>query len=125
MDKKVPNSIDKHVGARVRMRRTMLDMSQTDLADKIGLTFQQIQKYEKGTNRIGASRMVQIAEALNVTPPFFFEGLPSSGTTKAEAEESRLATEFFAVRGAAILARLFIGLDPKARATLLEVAASI
>jgi transcriptional regulator with XRE-family HTH domain len=71
---KSPNPTDKHVGARVRMRRLMLDMSQTNLGDAVGLTFQQIQKYEKGTNRIGASRLQQIAHILQVPIPFFFEG---------------------------------------------------
>ena len=60
--KKAPNPIDKHVGARVRMRRMMLSMSQEKLGDALGLTFQQVQKYQKGTNRIGASRLQQISE---------------------------------------------------------------
>ena len=62
MAKKAPNPIDKHVGSRVRMRRMMLSMSQEKLGDALGLTFQQVQKYEKGTNRIGASRLQQIAQ---------------------------------------------------------------
>lgn len=123
MDKKTPNATDKHVGARVRMRRMMLNMSQETLGDAVGLTFQQIQKYEKGTNRIGASRLMQIAGALNVGPMFFFEGLPRSGAPAAEIEEGRLVTEFFTTSGAATLARLYIGLDPKARGALLEAAA--
>ena len=61
MAKKAPNPIDKHVGSRVRMRRMMLSMSQEKLGDALGLTFQQVQKYEKGTNRIGASRLQQIS----------------------------------------------------------------
>jgi transcriptional regulator with XRE-family HTH domain len=75
--KKVPNPIDRHVGSRVRMRRIMLGMSQEKLGDALGLTFQQIQKYEKGTNRIGASRLQQISRTLDVPPSFFFEGAPS------------------------------------------------
>jgi transcriptional regulator with XRE-family HTH domain len=66
MATKSPNPVDKHVGSRVRMRRMMLDMSQTTLADGLGLTFQQVQKYEKGTNRIGASRLQQIGHILQV-----------------------------------------------------------
>ena len=62
MAKKTPNPIDKHVGSRVRMRRMMLSMSQEKLGDALGLTFQQVQKYEKGTNRIGASRLQQIVQ---------------------------------------------------------------
>ena len=66
MAKKAPNPIDKHVGSRVRMRRMMLSMSQEKLGDALGLTFQQVQKYEKGTNRVGASRLQQIAQILQV-----------------------------------------------------------
>ena len=75
--KKAPNPTDKHVGSRVRMRRMMLGMSQEKLGDALGLTFQQVQKYEKGTNRIGASRLQQIAHILQVPVSFFFEGAPS------------------------------------------------
>jgi transcriptional regulator with XRE-family HTH domain len=75
-DKKVPNPIDRHVGSRVRMRRVMLGMSQEKLGESLGLTFQQVQKYEKGTNRIGASRLQQISRTLDVPPAFFFEGAP-------------------------------------------------
>ena len=73
MAKKAPNPIDKHVGSRVRMRRMMLSMSQEKLGDALSLTFQQVQKYEKGTNRIGASRLQQIAQILQVPVSFFFE----------------------------------------------------
>src|SRR5690242_21949001 len=75
--KKAPNPIDQHVGSRVRMRRMMLGMSQEKLGAALGLTFQQVQKYEKGTNRIGASRMAQISETLQVPVAFFYEGAPS------------------------------------------------
>ena len=75
--KKVPNPIDKHVGSRVRMRRVLLGMSQEKLGEALSLTFQQVQKYEKGTNRIGASRLQQISKTLNVPPAYFFEGAPS------------------------------------------------
>ena len=74
--KKVPNPIDKHVGSRVRMRRMMLGMSQEKLGDAFDLTFQQVQKYEKGTNRISASRLQQMSNILQVPVPFFFEGAP-------------------------------------------------
>ena len=76
--KKAPNPIDKHVGSRVRMRRMMLAMSQEKLGDALGLTFQQVQKYEKGTNRIGASRLQQISQILQVPVAFFFEGAPNA-----------------------------------------------
>ena len=75
---KAPNPIDQHVGSRVRMRRLMLAMSQEKLGFALGLTFQQVQKYEKGTNRIGASRLEQISHILQVPVAFFFEGAPNA-----------------------------------------------
>lgn len=78
INKKTPNPIDKHVGSRVRMRRMMLSMSQEKLGDALGLTFQQVQKYEKGANRIGSSRLLHIAQILQVEVAFFFEGAPNS-----------------------------------------------
>ena len=74
--KKIPNPTDVHVGSRVRMRRTMLSMSQEKLGDQLGITFQQVQKYEKGTNRIGASRLKDIATILEVEPGYFFDDAP-------------------------------------------------
>jgi len=76
MSTKAPNPVDKYVGSRVRMRRIMLGMSQEKLGDALGLTFQQVQKYEKGTNRIGASRLQQISIILGVPVSFFFDGSP-------------------------------------------------
>src|SRR5437588_9574105 len=73
MQQKAANPIDRHVGSRVRMRRKMLAMSQTKLGDALGVTFQQVQKYEKGTNRIGAGRLQQISHILQVPVVFFFE----------------------------------------------------
>ena len=73
---KIPNPTDKYVGSRVRMRRMMLGMSQEKLADALGLTFQQVQKYEKGTNRISASRLQAISQILDAPVHFFFEGGP-------------------------------------------------
>lgn len=71
---------DKHIGARVRMRRMQLNMSQSDLGGALGLTFQQIQKYEKGANRIGGSRMHQLSQKLQVPVQFFYDGLAPSGS---------------------------------------------
>src|SRR6478735_5232700 len=73
MNAKTPNAIDSYVGSRVRMRRQLLGLSQERLAEQIGITFQQVQKYEKGLNRIGASRLQRISEVLSVSPSFFFE----------------------------------------------------
>ena len=67
------NPIDRHVGARIRMQRMVRGVSQTELGNAVGVSFQQVQKYEKGSNRVGASRLHQIADALEVTPEFFFE----------------------------------------------------
>ena len=73
--KKAPNPIDKHVGSRVRMRRMMLSMSQEKLGDALGLTFQQVQKYERGANRVGANRLARIAAVLDVSVTEFFESV--------------------------------------------------
>src|ERR1700760_3819824 len=99
MAKKAPNPIDKHVGSRVRMRRMMLSMSQEKLGDALGLTFQQVQKYEKGTNRIGASRLQQISGILQVPVAFFFEGAPDMGRgpgTGKEAPSPAYISDFLA-----------------------------
>ena len=85
-NKKKPNPIDIHVGSRIRLRRTMLGMSQEKLGESLGITFQQIQKYEKGTNRIGASRLHELAQVLDVPVAFFFEdlNLPDGTPTGAD-----------------------------------------
>src|SRR5262249_48392428 len=75
-ERRSPNPTDQHVGSRVRMRRNMLAMSQEKLGAALGLTFQQVQKYERGANRIGASRLQQISQILQVPVAFFFEGGP-------------------------------------------------
>src|SRR5215510_13866557 len=76
--KKAPSPTDQHIGSRVRMRRKMLAMSQEQLAQALGITYQQVQKNEKGTNRIGASRLQQISHILQVPVAFFFEGAPTA-----------------------------------------------
>jgi transcriptional regulator with XRE-family HTH domain len=76
--KKAPNFTDRHVGSRMRMRRRMLAMSQEQLADALGITYQQVQKYERGANRIGASRLQQMSHVLQVPVAFFFEGTPNA-----------------------------------------------
>lgn len=77
-NKKKPNPIDVHVGSRIRLRRNMLGLSQEKLGESLGITFQQIQKYEKGTNRVSASKLWLIARFLNVELAYFFEGLSDS-----------------------------------------------
>lgn len=78
------NSVDVHVGNRLKLRRTMVGMSQDRLGQMVGLTFQQIQKYEKGANRIGASRLYQFATLLDVPPAYFFEGLEGQPVTSRD-----------------------------------------
>jgi len=82
MNVKTPNAIDSYVGARIRTRRQQLGMSQERLAEQIGVTFQQVQKYEKGINRIGASRLQRIADVLRASPSFFFEQEDSEPLTR-------------------------------------------
>ena len=91
MAKKAPNPIDKHVGSRARMRRMMLSMSQEKLGDALGLTFQQVQKYEKGANRVGAGRLTQIARVLNVPVNTFFEGRDNIEKVTAQGVDSPLS----------------------------------
>lgn len=73
-----PSAIDTHVGNRIRLRRSFLRISQEKLGEQLGVTFQQVQKYEKGANRIGAGQLFQIAKFLKVEPGYFFEGLPAT-----------------------------------------------
>jgi transcriptional regulator with XRE-family HTH domain len=109
MPSKLPNPVDRHVGSRVRMRRIMLGMSQEKLGEGLGLTFQQIQKYEKGTNRIGASRIQQISEILQVPVSFLFEGSP--GISAAEhfgtAPSPTYIADFLATAEGLALVRAF------------------
>jgi transcriptional regulator with XRE-family HTH domain len=111
MAKKAPNPIDKHVGSRVRMRRMMLSMSQEKLGDALGLTFQQVQKYEKGTNRIGASRLQQISHTLQVPVSFFFEGAPSLPNQidgMKEAPSPAYVSDFLATSDGLALTKAFM-----------------
>jgi transcriptional regulator with XRE-family HTH domain len=89
-----PNPIDKHVGRRVRARRLTLKMSQTELGLANGITFQQIQKYEKGANRISASRLQQIADILSVPVAFFFEGMPNESKAETQNQRSEAFDDF-------------------------------
>jgi len=125
MAKKVPNPIDKHVGSRVRMRRMMLSMSQEKLGDALGLTFQQVQKYEKGTNRIGASRLQQISLILQVPVSFFFEGAPPPPGMPhgfGEAPSPAYVTDFLATSEGLALVKAFMRIEnSKLRRRLVEL----
>jgi transcriptional regulator with XRE-family HTH domain len=106
---KATNPIDKHVGNRVRMRRKMLYMSQEKLGDALGITFQQVQKYEKGTNRISASRLQHIAHILQVPAEFFFEDTPDIPAARAANATASLdpIMAFMATSEGLALARAF------------------
>src|SRR5947207_14041304 len=124
MAKKAPNPIDKHVGSRVRLRRMILSMSQEKLGDALGLTFQQVQKYEKGTNRIGASRLQQISQTLQVPVAFFFEGAPNlqgaSDSTK-DAPSVNYVSEFLATSEGLSLTKAFMRIqDARIRRRIVE-----
>jgi transcriptional regulator with XRE-family HTH domain len=88
-----PSPVDVHVGAQARQRRTLLGMTQTGLGDALGLTFQQIQKYERGTNRISSSRLYDLARVLDVPIEYFFEDLPPAATARSPAKRRGKAKE--------------------------------
>ena len=129
MTKKSPNPIDKHVGSRVRMRRMMINMSQEKLGEKLGITFQQIQKYEKGTNRIGASRLQQIANVMGVPVGFFFEGAPvPDGSAKGFTEGASPAyiADFLATSDGLALTKAFMKIsDSKVRRRIVDLVEAI
>ncbi len=131
MTKKAPNPIDKHVGSRVRMRRMMLGMSQEKLGDALELTFQQVQKYEKGTNRIGASRLQQISHILQVPVAFFFEGAPHlpggpSPQSLEDAPSPTYVSDFLATSDGLSLTKAFMRIpDPKLRRRIVDLVQQI
>jgi transcriptional regulator with XRE-family HTH domain len=114
---KSANPTDKHVGSRLRMRRLMLGMSQTVIADALGLTFQQVQKYEKGANRVSASRLQQLSQILQVPVPFFFEGAPAASgiphTAKGtvDAPSPAYLNDFLATSDGLDLVKAFMCID--------------
>jgi len=112
-----PNPVDIHVGARVRLRRTLLGLSQERLGEAIGLTFQQVQKYERGANRIGSSRLFDLSRVLDVPVGFFFEDMPNavSSRSPAQVRGNELAMQGGAEERASYEA------DPMARRETLEL----
>src|SRR5260370_995652 len=132
MPKDGVHPIDKHVGSRVRMRRLMLDMSQSDLGDALGLTFQQVQKYEKGSNRISASRLQHISQILQVPVPFFFEGAPAASgvrpaaLARADAPSPAYVTDFLATSDGLSLVKAFMCIeDAKLRRAIVRLVEGI
>ena len=127
--KKAPNPIDKHVGSRVRMRRLMLGMSQAKLGDGLGLSFQQVQKYEKGTNRMGASCLQHIAHILQIPVPFFFENAPHLAGPpdgSGEAPSPAYVPEFFATSDGLALTKAFMRIkEPSLRRRIVELVEQI
>jgi transcriptional regulator with XRE-family HTH domain len=126
------NPIDIHVGSRVRFRRMLLGMSQEKLGEKLGLTFQQVQKYEKGINRIGASRLYDLAQVLGVSVQFFYEEAPvpedrsvtQEGASDGPDEHS--IVEFLRSRDGLELNRAFVRIpDVKARRAIVDLVRSL
>lgn len=123
-----PNPIDAHVGTRVRLRRMLLGMSQEKLGEHLGLTFQQVQKYEKGVNRIGASRLFDLSRVLGVPVQFFYDEAPSDliessltpGFSERPAES--YVVEFLSTREGLELNKAFVKIaDPKVRRSVVEL----
>jgi len=129
---KSPDPVDVEVGSRLRARRKSMSMSRIFLAEAIGLTFQQIQKYEHGTNRMGASRLQQIADVLNVPPTFFFDGdAPVTQNNQdplsafvASAEGSALARSFSKIESKALRRRIVRLVEELVRIAPTEVVSS-
>jgi transcriptional regulator with XRE-family HTH domain len=121
--KKEANAIDRHVGSRVRMRRMMCGMSQEKLGNALGLTFQQVQKYEKGTNRIGSSRMLQIAKALGCGTDFFYQGAPEaqlqngvfSANSRTSNQDTLAVNDFMSSKRGVRIVRIFDALKDRPR----------
>ncbi|MCK0198021.1 helix-turn-helix domain-containing protein [Ancylobacter sp. 6x-1] len=130
MTKKSPNPIDKHVGSRVRMRRMMVSMSQEKLGESLGITFQQIQKYEKGTNRIGASRLQHISNVLGVPVSFFFDGAPGGAALPhggfGEEGSPTYVSDFLSTSEGLALTRAFTRItDAKVRRRVVDLVEAI
>jgi transcriptional regulator with XRE-family HTH domain len=121
MAKKSPNAFDRQIGVRVRMRRLTLDMSQQKLAADLGVSFQQVQKYEKGVNRVGAGRLQQIADLLQVPITFFHEDFPTARRTKSALPAS--IADFLGSSDGLALAQAFVGIrDARQRRCLVILA---
>ena len=119
-----PNPIDQHVGSRVRLRRQLMKMSQEKLGDELGVTFQQVQKYERGANRVGASRLYRLSRVLEVPVQFFFEGLgdKTAETGLAENDHTPIVYDFIQSSDGVSLADSFSRIkDSRVRRRILEL----
>jgi transcriptional regulator with XRE-family HTH domain len=128
--KKQPNPIDIHVGSRVRLRRMMLGMSQEKLGENLGITFQQIQKYEKGTNRIGASRLQHIARVLTMPVSYFFEGAPGMNAAHqdglSEPSAPNYVVDFLSTNEGIQLNKAFVRIkDPRLRRRVIDLVRAV
>lgn len=124
--KKKPDPIDVYVGSRIRFRRNLLGMSQEKLGEQLGITFQQIQKYEKGTNRVGASRLQAISEILEVPVSFFFEESPTASAVEGFAEHEVNYIDFCSSTEGVQLMRAFTHIkDPRVRRKIIDLAKAL
>jgi transcriptional regulator with XRE-family HTH domain len=122
---RTPQSIDEHVGRRLRMRRIMEGVTQTALAGKVGVTFQQVQKYEAGRNRISAGHLYQFAQALNCTPTFFYDEFSENSVRRTTARQTELET-FMRGGDAVRLCKTFLAIkDEDVRSAVLEFMGSL
>ncbi len=121
------NPIDVHVGTRIRLRRKTMKMSQEQLGEQLGVTFQQVQKYERGTNRVGASRLWRIAQVLGVSVSFFYDGLTDGITDNVEDNtQSPIIYEFINSSDGIALATAVSQIENRAvRRQILELARSL
>ena len=119
------DSIDVHLGKRLRRRRRLLGLTQQQLAGSVGVRFQQIQKYECGANRISAARLWQLSEALEVPVGYFYDGLSDAERTQARAEENEGGGEMFARKETLDLIRAYYQLGERPRRRLLDLAKSL
>ena len=117
------NPVDLHIGQRVRHRRWLLGMTQQQLAQSVGIRFQQIQKYESGANRVSASRLWDLAQALDIPVSFFFEGLANAG--KLEANGENVEAGVLQNKETMDLIRAYYGLDEGPRRRLLDLAKAL
>lgn len=132
MARKEPNPIDVHVGSRVRLRRLLVGMSQEKLGEQLGLTFQQVQKYEKGTNRIGASRLYEVSRILNVPVQYFYEEMADNDAHSggdmafAEADGTPFVMDFVSSSEGLQLNRAFVEIrDPSVRRSIVDMLKSL
>ncbi len=123
-----PNPVDTHVGSRIRLRRQVLKMSQEKLGDALGVTFQQVQKYERGANRVGASRLWRMAQVMDVPVGFFYEGLNEEAPASefGEGDQTPIVYDFINSTDGVALAMAVSKIKNKAvRRQILELARSL